>query len=100
SGEVTADEVVLLALGFAFVDEVGAAGDVDDALGQGLVERDGGEAVAADAGLVAEGRTQSLPEHDRGVLDGGVDGDVGVTGGGDVRDAGAVESDGHGHRGL
>src|SRR5699024_697263 len=124
AGEVTAVEVVLLALGFAFVDEVGAAGDVDDALGQGFVERDGGEAVPADAGLVAEGLTQGLPEHDRGVLYGMVDVDVGVTGGGDVevdhrvlrqcgehmveerhargdgRSAGAVESDGHGHRGL
>ena len=76
TSEVTADEVVLLALGFAFVDEVGAPGNIDDALSQCFVQRHSREAVAADADLVAECFAQGLAEHDGGVFDGVVDVDV------------------------
>ena len=38
---MAADEDVLLAFRLALVDHVGSAGDVDDGVDQGLVERDG-----------------------------------------------------------
>ena len=41
AGEMAADEDVLLAFRLALVDHVGSAGDVDDGVDQGLVERDG-----------------------------------------------------------
>src|SRR5690606_4597057 len=78
-GEVPADEVVLLALGLARVDEVRTPGDVDDRERERLVERDGRVAEAPDAHLVAERDAQRLADRDRDVLDRVVRVDVGVT---------------------
>ena len=47
-------------VGLARVDEVGPAGDVDDGLGERLVERHERVAVPGDAGLVAE-RLRAAP---------------------------------------
>ena len=46
------------------------AGDVDRALGQRLVHRHHGGAVAPDPGAVAERLVERLAEHDADVLDG------------------------------
>ena len=80
AGEVAADQDILLALRLALVDHIGSAGDVDDRVRQGLVERDGGIAEAGDARLVTQCLTQRLAEDDRGVLDRVVDVDVDVAG--------------------
>ena len=58
--------------------EEGAAGDVDRRLGQGLVHRQQGLAVAADAALVAERLAQRLAEHDADILGGVVEVDMQV----------------------
>src|SRR5690606_27689026 len=115
AGEVPADEVGGLGLALPGVDAVGAAGEVHDGLGERLVQRDQRVAEAGDAVLVAERLAQRLAEHDRGVLDGVVGVDMGITcrrhlqveagvgaqrrehvveeghGGGDVHLAGAVD---------
>ena len=56
-------------------DERRPAGEVDGDLGQALVHRDDGPAVAVDAALVAEGLLEGLAEDDADVFDGvvGVD---------------------------
>ena len=56
AGEVAADQVVFLAGRLAAVDQVRAAGDVDDGLREGLVEGNGRLAETADPGLVARAR--------------------------------------------
>ena len=81
TGEVTADEVVNESLGLALVHQVGASGDVDDGMSQGLVQRNAGLAEAADAALVTQGCAQGLTDADGGVLHGVVHVDLGVTGG-------------------
>ena len=77
-GEVAADEVQLETGRLAAVDQVGPAADIDHGLGEGLVERHERVAVARDAGLVAESRTDRLAQHDRHVLHRVVRVDVGV----------------------
>ena len=115
AGVLPTDDRGDLPVGLAGVHEVGTSGDVDDGLGERLVQRDEGVAVAADADLVAERFAQCLAEADRGVLDGVVRVDVDVAlgtnrevdqrvarergehvvvetdTGGDVADAGTVE---------
>src|SRR5699024_5066306 len=73
-----ADEVQGLRLARPGVHAVGAAGEVDDGLCEGFVQRHQRVAEAGDALLVAERLAQRLTEHDRGVLDGVVGVDVGV----------------------
>src|SRR5690625_718530 len=80
TGEVPADEVVLLAGGLTGVHEVGPAGQVHDGLGEGLVHGDVGVPEARDAALVPQRLAQRLAEGDRHVLHGVVDVDVRVTG--------------------
>src|SRR6266540_2909698 len=55
--------------------QVGAAGEIDGDARPRLVQRHGGVAEAADAGLVPQRLAERLPERDAGVLDGvvGVD---------------------------
>ena len=79
--EVTANEVVFLAGRFAVVDKVGATGDIDNCLGECLVERDGGVTEAADPPLVTECFTKCFAEADRGVFHSVVHVDVDVTAG-------------------
>ena len=79
TGEVPADEVVDEGLGLPFVHQVGAPGDVDDGMSQGLVQGNAGLAEAADAALVPQGDAQGLTDADGGVLHGVVHVDLGVT---------------------
>ena len=80
-GEVAADEVVLESGRLARVHEVRATRDVDDGLGERLVERHERVAVAGDAALVAERLADGLAEHDADVLDGVVHVDLDVAAG-------------------
>ena len=64
TGEVAADQVVLLPGRLAAVHQVGTAGDVDDGLGERLVQRHQGVAEPADAGLVAQ-RLRGAPRRGR-----------------------------------
>ena len=75
---MAADHAVFEAVGFAGAHAVRTAGNVDDGLGERLVERHGGVGEAADASLVAERLLQRLAEHDGRILDGVVHVDVGV----------------------
>ena len=68
TGEVSADEVVLVTRGLARVDEVRTTADVDHGLRERLVERHEGVAVARDARLVAE---RLAVEHKPKMLVGG-----------------------------
>ena len=81
TGEVTADEVVNESLGLALVHQVGASGDVDDGMSQGLVQGNAGLAETADAALVPQGDAQGLTDADGGVLHSVVHVDLGITGG-------------------
>src|SRR5690606_37736722 len=85
TGEVTTDEVVLLARRLARVHEVRPSGDVDDGEREGFVERYGGVAEPRDARLVAERLAQRLADADRDVLDRVVRVDVDVPGGLDAQ---------------
>lgn len=124
TGEVAANQVVLLAGRLAAVHQVWAAGDVHHSVGKRFVQRHGGFAEPADPGLVAQGGPQHLTEGNGHVLHCVVDVDVGVArgldrhvdqgvlaqgrehvvverhGSIDVRYAGAVEVDLHEYGGL
>lgn len=78
TGEVSADEVVLLTFWFTFVNDVWTAGEVDDTAREGFVEWDGGLAEAGDTALIPECGFEDFAECDGGVFDGVVDVDVGV----------------------
>lgn len=69
------------ASGLALVHQEGTPGDVDDRMGQGLVQGDTGLTEATDAALVTQRDTQGLADTDSGVLHGVVHVDLGVTGG-------------------
>jgi hypothetical protein len=60
------------------VHEVRPAGDIDDRLGDRLIQGHHGVAIPADADLVAECLAQRLTDADRRVLDGVVRVDVQV----------------------
>ena len=68
-------------LRLALVHQVGTPGDVDDGVGQGLIQGDTGLAEAADTALVPQRHAQSLADADGGVLHGVVHVDVDVAGG-------------------
>ena len=70
ASEVAPDEVVDECLGLALVHQEGTPGDVDDRMGQGLVQRDSGLTEATDAALVTQRDTQGLADTDSGVLHG------------------------------
>src|SRR5699024_10788313 len=124
TGEVPADEVVLLAGGLTAVYQVGASGNVHHSLGEGLVQWHERIAESGDAAFVPQRLAQGLTDADGGVLHGVVHIHVRITlgahgqvdqgvlaqggehvvverhGGGHVHGSGAVEIDLHGHGGL
>ena len=78
AGEMSADHAVFEAFRLSGAHHVRTAGDVNNGLGERLVQRNSGIGEPADATLVAERLTQGLAEDDCGVFDRVMHVDVGV----------------------